>query len=203
VSSHFWWYVTRAAGLVAWGLVVASCGWGLLHALRTFGRRPSPAWMLSTHRYLSTLAIVFVGVHVVAILADSYVQFSPADVLLPLVSTWHPVAVAWGIVGLYVLVAVEITSLVRARLSPKAWRTVHMLSYVLLALVTVHFLAAGTDATDLLPTTSAVLMGTATGFGAAMLLTWRTAPRVRPTVAPAEAGPAEPGPAGTGLVTGR
>jgi predicted ferric reductase len=198
MSSHLWWYVARAGGIVAWALVLASCTWGLLHALRTFGRRPSPAWMLSTHRYLSALAVVFVGVHVIALLADSYVQFSLADVFVPMVSAWHPLAVAWGVVGMYVLVAVEVTSLLRAHLSPKAWRSVHVLSYVLLALVTVHFLAAGTDATDLLPTTSAVLIGTATVFGAAMLLTWRTAPRVRATATP-------PGPegAGAGLVTGR
>jgi DMSO/TMAO reductase YedYZ heme-binding membrane subunit len=191
MSSHLWWYVARAGGVVAWALVVASCTWGLLHALRAFGRRPSPAWMLSTHRYLSALAVVFVGVHVVALLADSYVQFSLADVLVPTVSSWHPVAVAWGIVGMYLLVAVETTSLLRARLSPKVWRGVHVLSYVLLALVTIHFLTAGTDAGDLVPTTSAVLIGTATVFGAAMLLTWRTAPKVRATAG------------GTGLVTGR
>ena len=190
MSSHFWWYVTRAAGLVAWGLVVASCAWGLLHALRTFGRRPSPSWMLSTHRYLSTLAFVFVAVHVLAILADDFVHFSIADVLVPLASSWHPLAVAWGIVSLYLLVAVELTSLVRARLTPKVWRGVHMLSYVLLATVTVHLLSAGTDARDLLPVTSAVLIGVAVVFGAAMLLTWRTAPKVRPR-------------ARTDLVTGR
>ena len=171
MASHFWWYVARASGLVAWGLVVASCTWGLLHALRTFGRRPSPAWMLSVHRYLSALALAFVAVHVVAILAD---------VLVPMVSTWHPLAVAWGIVGLYVLVVVEGTSLARHRLSPRVWRGTHMLSYVLLALVTIHLLAAGTDANDLLPTVSAVLIGVATVFGCAMLLTWRTAPRARP-----------------------
>jgi DMSO/TMAO reductase YedYZ heme-binding membrane subunit len=195
VSSHFWWYVARAGGLVAWGLVVASCAWGLLHALRTFGRRPSPAWMLSTHRYLGALAIVFVGVHVGAILIDSYVHFSLADVFVPMVSSWHPVAVAWGIVAMYLLVAVEVTSLLRARLTPKVWRGIHMLSYVLLAIVTIHFLAAGTDANDLLPTTSAVLIGVAAVFGAAMLLTWRTAPKVRA---------ASPGaPVATRSVTGR
>jgi DMSO/TMAO reductase YedYZ heme-binding membrane subunit len=151
--------------------------------------------MLSTHRYLGALAIVFVGVHVGAILVDSYVQFSLTDVFVPLVSTWHPVAVAWGIVGMYVLVAIEVTSLLRARLSPRTWRGVHVLSYVLLALVTIHLLTAGTDAGDLLPTTSAVLIGVATVFGAAMLLTWRTAPKVRA---------ATPGvSATTGPVTGR
>ena len=71
----------------------------------------------------------------------------------------------------------------------------HVLSYVLLALVTIHLLTAGTDAGDLLPTTSAVLIGVATVFGAAMLLTWRTAPKVRATT---------PGvSATTGPVTGR
>jgi DMSO/TMAO reductase YedYZ heme-binding membrane subunit len=191
MASHFWWYVARAGGLVAWALVVASCAWGLLHALRAFGRRPSPAWMLSTHRYLGALAVAFIAVHVVAILADSYVQFSLVDVLVPFTATWHPVALAWGIVGMYLLLAVEITSLVRARLSPRVWRNVHMLSYVLLALVTIHLLTAGTDTADLLPVTSAVLIGTAAVFGSAMLLTWRTAPKVRATLPSSE------------LVTGR
>ena len=112
----------------------------------------------------------------VAILADGFVDFGIADVLVPMVSTWHPLAVAWGIVGMYVLLVVEGTSLARHRLSQRVWRGTHMLSYVLLALVTVHLLAAGTDATDLLPTVSAVLIGVATVFGCAMLLTWRTAP---------------------------
>jgi len=179
LSSHTWWYVARASGLVAWGMVVASCTWGLLHALRTFGRRPTPAWMLSTHRYLSALTLVFVGVHVVAILADSFVEFGLTDVLVPMASGWHPVAVAWGIVAMYVLVAVEMTSVFRKHVSQPLWRAIHMLSYVLLALVTVHLLTAGTDANHLLPTASAVLIGVAAVFGAAMLLTWRAAPRVR------------------------
>jgi DMSO/TMAO reductase YedYZ heme-binding membrane subunit len=201
MSSHFWWYVARAGGIVAWALVLASCTWGLLHALRAFGRRPSPSWMLSTHRYLSALAIVFVAVHVLSIVADDFVEFSLADVLVPMVSAWHPVAVAWGIVGMYLLVAVEVSSLVRARLSPKVWRGVHMLSYVLLALVTIHFLTAGTDTNDLLPTTSVVLIGVATVFGSAMLLTWRTAPKVRATVP--SAAPGSGPPAATKLVTDR
>jgi predicted ferric reductase len=179
VSSHIWWYVARASGLVAWGLVVASCAWGLLHAIRAFGRRPSPAWMLSAHRYLSALAIAFVAVHVVAIVADDFVHFGIVDVFVPMTSSWHPLAVAWGIVSMYVLLVVEGTSLARAHLSPSAWRGIHMLSYVLLAMVTIHLLTAGTDANDLLPTVSAVLIGVAVVFGSAMLLTWRTAPKVR------------------------
>jgi DMSO/TMAO reductase YedYZ heme-binding membrane subunit len=180
VPSHFWWYVARASGLVAWGLVVASCAWGLLHAMRALGRRPSPAWMLSTHRYLSALAIAFVAVHVVAIVADDFVHFGLVDVVVPMASSWHPLAVAWGIVSMYVLLVVEGTSLARAHLSPRTWRGVHMLSYVLLGAVTIHLLTAGTDAGELLPAASVVLIGVAAVFGCAMLLTWRSAPKVRP-----------------------
>ena len=137
--------------------------------------------MLSIHRYLSALAIAFVVVHVVAILADGFVALrrrrrARADGLV--------VAPARGGLGH----RRHVRAARRSR-SPRwpvtgcrqrVWRGIHMLSYVLLALVTVHLLTAGTDANDLLPTVSAVLIGVATVFGCAMLLTWRTAPRVRP-----------------------
>jgi predicted ferric reductase len=184
LSAHLWWYVARAGGLVAWALVVASCAWGLLHATRALGRKPSPAWMLSTHRYLSALALAFVAVHVVAIIADGYVQFGVVDVLVPMASAWHPLAVAWGILGMYLLVIVEATSLTRQRIPPRAWRGIHLLSYVVLASATIHLLAAGTDANALLPTASTVLIGVAVVFGVAMLLTWRSAPRQRDGRAP-------------------
>ena len=90
-------------------------------------------------------ALVFTGVHVVAIVADSYVHFGLTEVLVPFTGTWHPVAVAWGIIGFYFLAAVEVTSLLRRRLSKRVWRATHFLSFPLFALTTVHALSAGTD----------------------------------------------------------
>jgi predicted ferric reductase len=106
----------------------------------------SPAWQLDLHRFLGGLAVVFMGVHVVALLLDSYVQFSLVDVLVPFASSWHPLWVAWGIVAMYLALAVEITSLLRRQLPAKVWRRTHMLSLPLLLLATVHFIVAGTDA---------------------------------------------------------
>jgi DMSO/TMAO reductase YedYZ heme-binding membrane subunit len=146
--------------------------------------------MLSTHRYLGALAVVFTGVHVLGLVADSYVHFGIAEVLVPLASSWHPVAVAWGVVGMWLLVAVEGTSLARQYLPQHVWRGIHLLSYPILALTTVHLLSAGTDARSLMPETVAVALGVVAVFGAALLLTWRSAPRARE-------------PLGGGLVTGR
>jgi DMSO/TMAO reductase YedYZ heme-binding membrane subunit len=67
------------------------------------------------------------------------------NVLVPLTGSWHPVAVAWGIVGLYALLAVELTSLARARISKRLWRRVHFASFALFVVTTIHALTAGTD----------------------------------------------------------
>jgi predicted ferric reductase len=182
MADHLWWYTARAGGLVAWGLVVASCTWGLLLALRVrvLGTTPvSPAWTLSLHRWLGALAVTFTGVHALALVADDYVEFGVDDVLVPYATSWHPGAVAWGIVGLYLLAAIEVTSVLRKHVGPRTWRTIHLLSYVLLGVTTIHLLTAGTDSTALLPEALAVVAGMVAVFGTAMLLTWRSAPRTR------------------------
>ncbi|MCU1463778.1 MAG: putative rane protein [Acidimicrobiales bacterium] len=142
----FAWYVARAAGLVAWGLLSASVVWGLALSTRALGRKPRPAWLLDLHRYLGGLATIFTGVHIAAIVADSYVHFDVASVLVPGASSWRPGAVAWGVVGLYLLLAVELTSLARSRLPRKVWRMTHVASFPLFVVATVHLLTAGADA---------------------------------------------------------
>lgn len=52
---------------------------------------------------------------------------------------------AWGIVAFYLLLAVELTSLLKKRLPQKFWRGVHMASYALYAMATIHLLTAGTE----------------------------------------------------------
>ena len=165
--------------------------WGLLLATKVLGRRPTPAWLLSLHRYLGALAVVFVGVHVGAIMLDSYTSFGITDVLVPFTGAWHPVAVAWGIVGMYLLAAIEITSLLRKRLSKRAWHAVHLLSYFLFATTTVHMLTAGTDAKALVASTAAVMLGTAAVFGSAALYVWRSDAGEPRRVAPARRVPTQ------------
>ena len=81
---------------------------------------------------------MFVAIHLIGLLADSYVGFSVADLFVPMASKWRPGAVAWGIVGLYVVLAVELTSLVMRRLPRRVWHGIHLLSFVSLVLVTLH-----------------------------------------------------------------
>ena len=145
MSAATLWYVARAGGLIAWGLLAASVVWGIALSTRVLGRRPRPAWLLDLHRYLGGLGVVFVAVHVGAIMADTYVPFGPVATFVPFATSWHPAAVAWGIVALYLLLSVELTSLLRSHLPLRVWRRVHYLSFAVFVLATVHGLTAGTD----------------------------------------------------------
>jgi predicted ferric reductase len=147
-STQFWWHLSRAAGIVAWSLSVIAVMWGMALSTRALGSRPRAPWLLDLHRFLGGLAVVFVGVHMLSLWADSYVTFGLAELLVPMASSWKPGAVTWGVVAFYVLIAVEITSLLMARLPRRLWRGVHMASYVVFVSGTLHLLLAGTDASN-------------------------------------------------------
>jgi predicted ferric reductase len=140
------WYIARSSGMIAWSLLGASVLWGLAITTKVLRGRPRPSWLLDMHRYLGGLATVFVAVHVGAILADTYVRVSALAVLIPFASRWRPSAVAWGTAGLYLLLAVELTSLLRARLPKRVWRVIHFASFPLFGVATIHALTAGSDA---------------------------------------------------------
>jgi predicted ferric reductase len=145
VDPRVWWWVSRASGIVAWVAVAAAVIWGLLASTKLIRKRGVPAWILDLHRYLGTLTIVFVAVHIGAIWLDSFVSFTPTQLFVPFTATWRPHAVAWGIFATYLLLAIQITSWAMRRLPRKLWHRVHVLSLPMLAIATVHGFLAGTD----------------------------------------------------------
>lgn len=145
VVGSVWWYVARSSGIVAWGLAALSVLWGLLLSTKVMGRRVRSNWLLDLHRFLGGLTVVFVAIHLLGLVLDPYVDFGAAQLLIPFASTWKPVAVAWGVVGFYLLLAVEVTSLLRSHIPKRWWKAVHMSSYAIYVLGTVHLLTAGTD----------------------------------------------------------
>ena len=188
MTEHLAWYVARSTGIVSWGLLIASMLWGVVHATRLLGRHARPWWMLGVHRFLGALTLTFVVVHVVALVADGYTSFGLADVLVPLASAWEPVPVALGVVGLYVLLAVEITSLLQRHLPRAVWRQIHLASYGLFAVATLHALSAGTDVRAVL--VGGVALGTGVVVSLLSVLAWIARseprePRSTPTGSPA------------------
>lgn len=145
MSTKLSWYVARSSGIVSWILLTASVMWGLLLSARILNRATAPGWLLDLHRYLGALSIVLTGVHIAGLVGDNWLHVGWGDVLVPMYSHYRPGAVAWGVVGFYLLVAIEITSLLRSHLPRKLWRITHFLSFPLFIACTVHGLKAGKD----------------------------------------------------------
>jgi len=146
VSEQLSWYVSRSAGFTAWILTALSVLWGLFLSTGIMRGWPTRPWLLDLHRFLGGLTVVFVGVHIAALVADNFVYFGWSEVLVPMASDWQPGAVAWGIVAFYLLIAVEVTSLLRRRfVSERIWRAVHASSFLLFGFGTVHTFQAGSD----------------------------------------------------------
>jgi methionine sulfoxide reductase heme-binding subunit len=145
LNEHVFWYAARATGIVGWVLLTASVLWGLALSTRVLGRQPRPGWMLDIHRYLGGSAVIYTALHIASLWADSFVHFSASDLFVPMASSWRPGAIAWGIAVMYLLVAVEITSLLKRRIPTRIWRAVHVSSLAALAATWVHAFSAGSD----------------------------------------------------------
>lgn len=145
MNPQVWWFVARSSGMIAWGLLTLSVCWGLFLSTKAVGKALSPAWLLDLHRYLGGLAVIFTTIHLVGLAADNYVSFGWAETFIPMASSWKPGPVAFGIVGFYLLVAIELTSLAMKRIPRRLWRWVHRTSLVLFFVATYHAITAGTD----------------------------------------------------------
>ena len=139
------WYATRATGLVTLLLLTASVLLGLL----TAGRFATGRWprFLSQglHRNISLLVLVFLALHVGTTVIDTYTSISLAAAFIPFASSYKAAWLSLGAVALDMLVALVVTSLLRARIGHRSWRRVHWLAYACWPVAVAHGLGIGTD----------------------------------------------------------
>lgn len=146
MTEQTWWFLARSSGIVAWATLTASVLWGIVLSTDLFPRHRRPAWLLDLHRWLAGLTFGFLGLHLGALWADSYIEFSLADFVIPWHASWKPTAVAFGVMATWLVAVVELTSLARKRLSKRTWRMAHLASYLAFAFGGIHGSLAGSDA---------------------------------------------------------
>jgi DMSO/TMAO reductase YedYZ heme-binding membrane subunit len=122
-------------------LVISGIGQITGHIFRFL--EPIVAW--ATHRRLGLALTVTVLLHMFALLLDKYQKFTLGTLFVPFISAYKPLYVGLGILAFYALILVTVTSLSINRSHPRAWKLIHFVSYVVLALTFVHGLFAGTD----------------------------------------------------------
>jgi sulfoxide reductase heme-binding subunit YedZ len=139
------WYLTRGSGVVTLVLLTGTVVLGIT----TSSRWASPQWPRfvteGLHRNLSLLVLVFLALHVTATVVDGYVPIRWLDAVVPFGSAYRPAWLGLGALALDLLVAVAITSLLRARLGYRTWRMAHWLAYACWPVALLHGLGIGSD----------------------------------------------------------
>ncbi len=146
MTEQLWWYIARSSGIVSLALSGAAVIWGLLLSTKLLDGRPSARWLVDLHKWIAGCTVVFTLIHVGALILDRHISFGLLDVLVPGMSDWNPIAVAWGVVSAWLLMTVQVTSVFMRRLPKRLWRFIHMGSYGVLFTGIVHGAMAGTDA---------------------------------------------------------
>jgi len=149
MNPKFYWYLSRASGIVAGVLLLLTLIWGLLLTTRLIERRGLPAWLTDLHRQLGGLTMVFIAIHMGSLMGDKFSKISVKELFIPFASSaragYEAGPIAWGIAAFWGLLVVEGTSLVHRRMPRKWWRGLHYLSYPVALLVALHVLTGGTD----------------------------------------------------------
>ncbi len=140
------WYISRSSGWVAFVLLACTVLWGVLGITRLIERRGLPRWLLDLHRHLAFLTALFTAIHLAGLVGDNFMQIGWREIMIPFALDYRSGAVAWGVVAMYLLIAIQVSSWLRNRIPRRWWRGIHLLSYPVLWMVAMHGLRAGSDA---------------------------------------------------------
>jgi sulfoxide reductase heme-binding subunit YedZ len=169
------WYLSRGTGAVTLVLLTASVILGITGTLRwRLGARTPRFVVDGLHRNVSLLVVVLLAAHVVTSLLDPFAHLRVLDAVVPLASRYRPVWLGLGALALDLLVALIVTSVMRARLGLRAWRAVHWAAYACWPVAVLHGLGTGTDAGSawLQAMTAVCVAGVVAALAARLLAGW-------------------------------
>jgi sulfoxide reductase heme-binding subunit YedZ len=146
VNSHALWFATRGFGVVSLLLLTVIVVLGVAGATRWRSVRWPRFVVAGLHRNLTLLALVFISLHVITTVLDGYAPISLVNTIIPFTSPYRPIWLGLGAVAFDLLLALTITSLLRARIGYSRWRALHWLAYASWPIALVHGLGTGTDA---------------------------------------------------------
>jgi len=180
VSDHLFWITSRAAGTLALLFSSVAVGVGLSMGGKLIKGRGTD--LRTLHEALSMATIVAIVVHALALLGDTFMHPSLADITIPFVSSYKTLWMTMGIVGGWMMIILGLSFYARGRIGQQRWRKLHRFTALAWVLGLAHSLGEGTDAGKLwfLVATGIVVIP------AAALLVVRMSPRrpARRPVAP-------------------
>ncbi|GAC1637620.1 MAG: hypothetical protein NVS4B2_26470 [Chloroflexota bacterium] len=144
-SVTLYWYIVRASGFVAYLLLTTGVLSGLLLSLRWRSNAWPRLLTEEMHQFLQLTGIVFLAIHVLSTLLDTFIRFQWYEVLIPFMGPYRVVWMACGIIAMYLAMALAFSIYMRRKIGYRAWRTLHYAGFAAWLLALAHGLTTGTD----------------------------------------------------------
>jgi sulfoxide reductase heme-binding subunit YedZ len=97
------------------------------------------------HRNLALATLIFLALHIVTAVVDPFTALGWKAAIIPFSSSYRRFWLGLGVVAIWLLLAVVVTSLLRPLLGPRTWRMIHWLTYPMWPIAVVHGIGTGTD----------------------------------------------------------
>jgi predicted ferric reductase len=145
-NAKVYWYLSRGSSIVAYILLWASMALGLLMTNKMARYWPGAPAAYDLHQYVSLLGMGFVLFHGLILMGDSFIKLNLIQVVVPFASAnYRPVEVGLGQIGFYIWIILVGTTYVKKQIGIKAWKAIHIASFLMFLFAMLHGINSGTD----------------------------------------------------------
>ena len=145
-TNYIWWLVSRAAGIVALGLISLSVLIGLTMATKILQRPGLGRKLARLHEHVALVALGAIAVHGASLLGDKWLHAGIKGLIVPFTLGYRPLFTGLGMVGAYLAALLGLSFYLRRTIGARLWRKLHRATVLVWVLGVVHTIGAGTDA---------------------------------------------------------
>jgi methionine sulfoxide reductase heme-binding subunit len=142
-----WWLVSRASGILAFGLICLSVMIGLAMAAKVLRRPALRRACVRLHEHIALVSLAAITLHGVALLGDQWLKPGLRGIAVPFAMSYRPGFTGLGIIAGYLAALLGPSFYLRRRIGARRWRQLHRATVVVWILAVIHTLGAGSDGT--------------------------------------------------------
>ncbi|MGZ5299644.1 MAG: hypothetical protein ACXWDU_08205 [Actinomycetota bacterium] len=139
------WIILRAAGIGSYIALWLAVDWGLIATTSLVTKRVSKPTSTLFHGVVASAGLALLLIHLGGLLVDRFMPFGLLDLVIPMRAGYRTVAVSFGVLAMYAMVLILVTSWIRKRLGTKVWRAIHLAAIPTFTLALAHGVFAGSD----------------------------------------------------------
>ena len=139
------WLLERLAAFLAYLAMTGSVVYGLMLSTKLLDAIAHRPISFALHQDLAAIGLGLAGVHGALLGLDATVPLSLQQMVVPGLAPYAPLAVALGQLAFYVTAVVVASFYARRLIGQRAWRALHVLTFLCFAGATAHGILAGSD----------------------------------------------------------